>query len=77
LFGRPKVGFWLLTTLALPLTLTMVISMTPLFGTEWQEYLFHLHRWFALAFALAAFLTLYVLIREEIRKDTELNRNRF
>lgn len=75
--AAPKVGFWLLTTLALPLTLTMVISMTPLFGTEWQEYLFHLHRWFALAFALAAFLTLYVLIREEIRKDTELNRNRF
>lgn len=72
-----KVGFWLLAALSLPVTLTMVLSMTPLFGTEGQECLFHLHRWFALAFALAGFLTLYVLIRGEIRKDMEITPKRF
>ena len=64
-----KVGFWLLAALSLPVTLTMVLSMTPLFGTDWQEFLFHLHRWFALAFALAALVELYLLTRKMVRRD--------
>ncbi len=70
--AAPKAGFWLLAALSLPLTLTMVISMTTLFGTEGQEWLFEAHRWSALAFAVVAVLTLYVLIRKEIRKDTQI-----
>lgn len=70
--AAPKVGFWLLAALSLPVTLTMVLSMTPLFGTEGQHWLFDWHRYSALAFAMVALLTLYILIRGEIRKDTEI-----
>lgn len=67
-----KAGFWVLAALTLPLTLSIVLSMTPLFGTEGQHFLFHLHRYSALVFSLAAILTLYVLIRGEVRKDTDI-----
>lgn len=67
-----KAGFWLLAALSLPVTLTMVVSMTPLFGTEGQEWLFKWHRWSALAFALAAIAALYILVRSGIRKDMDI-----
>jgi hypothetical protein len=64
-----KAGFWLLAALSLPVTLTMVLSMLPLFGTDGQESLFHLHRWSALFFALTAIVELYMLIRMEVIRD--------
>jgi hypothetical protein len=64
-----KAGFWLLAALSLPVTLTMVLSMLPLFGTEGQEWLFRLHRWSALFFALTAIVELYMLIRMEVIKE--------
>jgi len=64
-----KAGFWLLAALSLPVTLTMVLSMLPLFGTEGQEWLFHLHRWCALFFVLTAIVELYMLIRMDVLKD--------
>ncbi len=64
-----KVGFWLLAAMALPVTLTMVLSMLPLFGTEGQEFLYDAHRWSALGFGLLAIIELYMLIRMGIRKD--------
>lgn len=67
-----KAGFWLLSALMLPLTLSIVLSMTPLFGTDGQHFLLHLHRYSALAFSLAAMITVYVLIRGEVRKDTDI-----
>jgi len=67
-----KVGFWLAAALSLPVALTMVVSMTPLFGTYGQEWLFEWHRWSALVFALVVLFTLYVLIRSGIRKDMEI-----
>jgi|FrelakmetLWP11LW_1041352.scaffolds.fasta_scaffold33428_1 hypothetical protein len=67
--GASKVGFWLLAALSLPVALSMAISMTPLFGTRGQEFLFDVHRWSALAFALVALWTIYLVIRSEIRKD--------
>jgi len=67
-----KAGFWLLAALTLPLTLSMVLSMTPLFGTDGQHFLFRLHRYCALAFALTAILTVYALMRQKNRKDTEI-----
>jgi hypothetical protein len=67
--ATPKVGFWLLAAISLPLTLTMAVSMTTLFGTEGQQWLFDAHRWCALAFAAAALCELYVLCRQMIRRD--------
>lgn len=64
-----KAGFWLLAALTLPVTLTMVLSMLPLFGTDGQEMLFQLHRWSALFFALTALVELYMLIRMDVIKE--------
>ena len=45
-----KVTFWLIVFLALPLILSIILSMFPLFGTYWQEYLLALHRYTAIVF---------------------------
>ena len=66
-----KAGFWFLLVMTLPLTLTMVLSMLPLFGPDGQEFLFHAHRWCALVFALAAVTELYILIRMGVIEDTK------
>lgn len=66
-----KAGFWLLAALSLPVTLTMALSMLPLFDTAGQELMFHLHRWCALFFVLTAIVELYMLIRMEVIKDTK------
>lgn len=66
-----KAGFWVLLVLTLPVTLTMVLSMLPLFGPEGQEFLFHAHRWFTLIFALTAIIELYMLVRIGVLKDTK------
>lgn len=66
-----KAGFWSLLVLSLPVTLTMVLSMFPLFGTHGQEVLFGAHRWCALIFVLIAIVELYMLIRMEVLKDME------
>lgn len=65
-----KTGFWFLMVLSLPVTLTMVLSMFPLFGTHGQELLYHLHRWCGLVFACIAIVELYILIRMGVLKDT-------
>jgi hypothetical protein len=64
-----KVGFWILLVLSLPVTLTMVLSMLPLIGTEGQAFLFQAHRWSALFFVWVAIFEFYTLIRMEIRKE--------
>lgn len=66
-----KAGFWLLLIASLPVTLTMVLSMLPLFGTHGQEFLYDAHRWSALVFGLVAIVELYMLIRMEIRAEFE------
>ena len=68
-----KAGFWVLLFLTLPVTLTMVLSMLPVFGPEGQEFLFHAHRWCTLAFALIAVVELYMLVRIGVLKDTKTN----
>ena len=58
-----KITFWLIVVLALPLILSMVSSMFPLFGTHWQELLLELHRYSALLFVLVAIVHIYLVIR--------------
>ena len=64
-----RAGFWALLVLSLPVTLTMVLSMLPLFGTKGQAFLFETHRWCALTFALITIVELYILVRMEILKE--------
>ena len=66
-----KAGFWALLVVSLPVTLTMVLSMMPLFGTKGQAFLFEAHRWCALVFSLVAMIEVYMLIRMEVRTDCQ------
>ena len=58
-----KIAFWLVIFLALPLILSIVLSMFPLFGTHWQEILLSMHRYIALVFAMVVILHTYFIIR--------------
>ena len=51
-----KVLFWLLIVLSLPLILSIVLSMFPLFGTHYQHLFLAMHRYVAAVFVLAAVL---------------------
>ncbi|HUU17129.1 MAG TPA: cytochrome b/b6 domain-containing protein [Sedimentisphaerales bacterium] len=58
-----KITFWLIIFLALPLILSIILSMFPLFGTHWQELLLGMHRYTALVFALVVIVHTYLVIR--------------
>jgi len=58
-----KTSFWLIIFLALPLALSIVLSMFPLVGTHWQELLLEIHRYTAVVFSLAAIVHIYLIIR--------------
>ena len=70
---RPDLGmfrktcFWCLFALSLPLTLSIILGMVPLFGTDGQVALLTLHRYTALAFSLIAFIYAYGLMRYTAR----------
>jgi len=68
LFLGLKITFWLIVLLALPLILSIILGMFPLFGTEGQEFLLAAHRYTALVFALVAIVHIYLLIRTQMRQ---------
>ena len=57
--GR-KICFWLIVLLALPVILSIGLSMFKLFGTDVQEFLFQLHRYSTLSFALVGIVHIYL-----------------
>ena len=61
-----KVTFWAIMALALPLILSIVLSMLPLFGTHWQELALAVHGWTALVFAVAVLVHTYLAVRIRI-----------
>jgi len=63
-----KITFWLIIFLALPLALSIVLSMFPLFGTHWQELLLALHRYTAYVFTIVVILHTFLLIRTTAKK---------
>ncbi len=63
-----KICFWLIIFLALPVILSIVLSMLPLFGTEGQELLLQLHRYSALLLALVVIVHTYLVIRSQMDK---------
>jgi len=64
----PKITFWLVVVLALPLILSIVLSMLPLAGTHWQEILMGVHRYVALAFAVVAIVHIHLMARAEMQR---------
>jgi cytochrome b subunit of formate dehydrogenase len=63
-----KICFWLLIVLALPLMLSVVLSMFPLLGTAGQLLLAEAHRYSTLAFAVVAIIHTYLIIRTPTSK---------
>jgi hypothetical protein len=57
-----KIGFWTLLGLSLPLMLTIILSLFPLYGTEGETLLIRLHAYSALLFMLTALGEIYILI---------------
>ncbi len=60
---KQKVFFWLLIALALPLILSITVSMLPFIGTHWQEMLLGLHRYVAAAFVVCGVIHAFLLVR--------------
>lgn len=63
-----KISFWLIIFLALPLALSIVLSMFHIFGTHWQELLLGLHRCTALVFTVVVIVHTLLLIRTTAKK---------
>lgn len=63
-----KVTFWLIIFLALPLALSIVLSMFHIFGTHWQELLIELHRGIALVFTIVVIVHTFLLIRATAKR---------
>ena len=63
-----KICFWLILLLVLPLALSVIVCMFPLFGTHWQEFFAAVHRYCALLFALLAIIHTYLMILTRANK---------
>ena len=61
--------FWAIAVLALPLVLSSVLSMFPLFGTTGQQMLFEAHRWCALAVTCLVLVHAYATVRRRVTRD--------
>ncbi len=57
-----KISFWLIVASAIPLILSIILSMFPFFGTYWQNLLADTHRYCAVFFATAVIFHTYLLI---------------
>lgn len=56
-----KVGFWMVLVLSLPLMLTVILGLFPLFGTDGEALLIRLHGYSALFLMITALGELYVI----------------
>jgi thiosulfate reductase cytochrome b subunit len=56
-----KLCFWLIVFLAIPVILSIVLSMFNFFGTTAQEFLLQLHRYSALVLALVIIVHTYLV----------------
>ncbi|MDP6913988.1 MAG: hypothetical protein QGF29_02675 [Verrucomicrobiota bacterium] len=60
-----KLTFWLAMALVVPVSLSMVLGMFPIFGTHGQETLLCLHQYSSLALTLAVMIHVYLVIRRK------------
>jgi hypothetical protein len=64
-----KLTFWAMIILFLPLCLSIVSSMFPIFGTHGQEVLFQIHRFSALVLSLVALVNIYLVLRARCKAE--------
>ena len=63
-----KISFWLIIFLTLPLALSIVLSMLPYFGTQWQDLFLFIHRYIALIFALVVIVHTHLIVRAQMKQ---------
>ena len=66
LFWCPKVMFWIILASGLAVSVTMLLSMLPLFGTEGLTRLLDIHRYSGLVAVVATILHLYGVCLERV-----------
>ena len=57
-----KICFWLIITLAIPIILSILSSMYPIFGTHGQEFLLQLHRYSTLLMVMISIYYTYLFL---------------
>jgi hypothetical protein len=65
-----KTCFWLIAMFLLPVTMSIVLSMFPIFGTDGQVFLYHLHRYSTLL--LTIFAIIYFVSAAMVHKQKQL-----
>jgi hypothetical protein len=63
-----KISFWCVMVLAIPVILSAVLSMFPIFGTHGQEMLLQIHRYSTLLLSLFGIIYLYLAGLNEMEK---------
>ena len=63
-----RICFWVILTMSLPVILSAVVSMFPLFGTHGQEALLQIHRYSTLLLSLFAIVYLYLAALTEMNR---------
>jgi len=63
-----KISFWIVIFLALPVILSAVLSMFPIFGTHGQENLLTLHRYSTLILVLTSIIYLYLMTLSQMNR---------
>jgi cytochrome b subunit of formate dehydrogenase len=63
-----RICFWVVLTMSLPVILSAVVSMFPLFGTHGQEVLLQIHRYSTLILSLFAIVYLYLAALTEMNR---------
>jgi cytochrome b subunit of formate dehydrogenase len=63
-----KICFWIIVGLAVPLILSIVLSMFRFFGTHWQELLADTHRYIAIVFVLAVVIHTYLMVLAQAKR---------
>ena len=63
-----KTLFWLIILLALPLILSIILGMFPLFDTNQQKLFLHAHRYTALVLVLVTVIHTYLVVRTQMKE---------
>jgi len=63
-----RICFWVILTMSLPVILSAVVSMFPIFGMHGQEILLQVHRYSTLLLSLFAIIYLYLAALTEMNK---------
>ena len=67
-----KISFWLIILLALPVILSIIMSMLGIAGTHGQELLMQLHRYCALPLAVIAVINMYLVIKSAVKNNIKI-----